>query len=66
MGSQDEYKGYKEESYYNSNKEPFGITLKGKTKAFITAHANVKKMLKKQSAFQIKKNTLSMMGIPIQ
>ena len=63
MGSQDEYKGYKEESYYNSNKEPFGITLKGKTKAFITAHANVKKMLKKQSAYQIKKNEIRVVDV---
>ena len=40
-------KVYKEKPYFNSNKDPLGVTLKGTTKAYIAAHENVKAMIVK-------------------
>ena len=34
---------YKVAPYLNSNKDPFGLTIKGRTKAYISAHKNVQK-----------------------
>ena len=42
------YKVYKEEPYFNSAKEPFGITLKGKTKEYLLAHQALKQILVKR------------------
>ena len=38
---------YKEFPYFNSNKEPFGLTLKGKTKEYVKAHVAVKALISK-------------------
>ena len=38
-------KVYKEKTYFNSNKDPFGITLNGRTKAYIKAHEKVRDIL---------------------
>ena len=38
-------KVYDEKPYFNSNKDPFGVTLKGKTKLYIAAHKKVKEMV---------------------
>ena len=43
--SNEAYKVYKEKTYFNSNKDPFGITLNGRTKAYIKAHEKVKDIL---------------------
>ena len=40
-------KCYKEKPYFNSNKEPFGLTLNGNSKDYINAHEIVKGSLKK-------------------
>ena len=40
-----EAKVYKENPYLNSNKEPFGLTIKGKTRAYISAHKNIQKQM---------------------
>ena len=39
------FRVYKENPYFNSNKEPFGITLKGKTKEYVSAHENFKALI---------------------
>ena len=39
------YKVYTEKTYFNSNKDPFGITLNGKTKTYIKAHEKVQDIL---------------------
>ena len=36
---------YKEFPYFNSNKEPFGLTLKGKTKQYVNAHIVIKDLV---------------------
>ena len=40
-------KVYKEKPYFNSNKEPFGITLNGKSREYVAAHENVKALIVK-------------------
>ena len=49
-------KPYKEKQYFNSNKEPFGITLNGKSRGYIAAHDKVKALMIK------KKNIVSDVG----
>ena len=39
------FKVYKEKPYLNSNGEPFGLKLNGKTKEYVDAHQNVKGLL---------------------
>ena len=63
MSSEDEFKVYKEKPYTNSNKEPFGITISSKSKAFITAHQNVKKMLRKGKVYQIDRNEIKVVDV---
>jgi hypothetical protein len=41
----DTHKAYKEKPYLNLNKQPFGLTLKGKTKEYIDAHITIKGLL---------------------
>ena len=43
--SEEVYKVYTEKTYVNSNKDPFGITLNGKTKTYIKAHEKVQDIL---------------------
>ena len=43
-------KVYKEKPYLNSNKDPFGLTIKGKTKGYIAAHKSVQAMVVKGKA----------------
>ena len=47
VGNDDAIKVYKEKPYLNSNREPFGLTLNGRSKEYVTAHGNVKDLLKK-------------------
>ena len=43
-----EYKVYKEKKYFNSSKEPFGITIHGKSKEYLGAHETSKGILVKK------------------
>ena len=38
-------KVYKEKPYLNSSKEPFGITIKGRSKEYVAAHENIRGLL---------------------
>ena len=40
-----EFKVYKEKPYMNSDKNPFGLTLKGSSKEYLLAHDTIQKML---------------------
>ena len=44
------FKVYKEKPYLNSNGEPFGLTLNGKTKDYVAAHEHVKGLVIKGKA----------------
>ena len=48
-----EYKVYKEKPYLNSDRQPFGLTINGKTKEYIHAHEQVKNMMKKGKEYKI-------------
>ena len=38
-------KVYKEKPYLNSSKEPFGLTIKGRSKEYVAAHENIRGLL---------------------
>ena len=42
-----EYRVYKEKPYLNSDREPFGLTLHGKTKEYVAAHEAIRGLMKK-------------------
>ena len=46
-----EYKVYKEKPYFNSDKDPFGMTLNGKTKDYLRAHDVIKNLLVKNKKY---------------
>ena len=48
----EELKVYKEKPYLNSNKKPFGLTIKGKTKEYIDAHEYIKGLIVKGKVVQ--------------
>ena len=48
-----ELKVYKEKPYKNSNGDPFGVTLNGKTKDYIQAHNKLRELLKKGKMFNV-------------
>ena len=49
-----EYKVYKEKKYSNSNKEPFGITIHGRSKEYLVAHETLKGILVKKRIYDTK------------
>ena len=48
-----EYKVYKEKPYLNSDRDPLGITINGKSKEYIHAHDSIKKLIKKGKQYSI-------------
>ena len=40
-----EYRVYKEKPYLNSAREPFGVTINGKTKDYLKAHKTIKELI---------------------
>ena len=46
-----EYRVYKEKPYMNSDRDPFGITINGKTKEYLHAHDSIKGIIKKGKQF---------------
>ena len=58
-----EYKVYKEKPYLNSDREPFGLTIKGKSKEYIHAHEGVKNMMKKGKQYTIDDGTVKVLDV---
>ena len=59
----DDYKCYKVKPYKNSDQDPFGITISGKTKDYISAHNNFRRFIKKGKSYNIQlKNDEKMSG----
>ena len=56
-----EYKVYKEKPYLNSDREPFGVTLNGKTKEYIHAHETVKELIKKGKKYSVEEGIWKIM-----
>ena len=58
-----EYKVYKEKKYSNSNKEPFGITIHGKSKEYLVAHETLKKILVKKRIYDTKLGGIKILNV---
>ena len=58
-----ELKIYKVNPYLNSNKDPFGLTIKGKTKAYISAHTNVQKDIMKGKKIVTNKGKIEILDV---
>ena len=52
------YKVYKEKPYLNSDRDPFGVTLNGKTKEYILAHETLKGLIKKGKQYSIEQSNM--------
>ena len=51
-----EHKIYKEKPYKNSNGDPFGVTLNGKSKDYIQAHNKLRDIIKKGKIYDVEYN----------
>ena len=58
-----EYKVYKEKPYLNSDREPFGLTINGKSKEYIHAHEGLKNMIKKGKQYTIDDGTIKVLDV---
>ena len=58
-----EYKVYKEKPYLNSDKDPFGITLNGKTKEYVVAHEGLKSLIVKGKQYNVAEGTMKMLDV---
>lgn len=48
-----EYKCYKIKSYNNSDGDPFGVTINGKTKDYLEAHNKFRQIIKKGNSYDV-------------
>ena len=58
-----EYKVYKEKKYFNSSKEPFGITIHGKSKEYLGAHETLKGILVKKRAYEMTGGEIKILNV---
>ena len=56
-----EYRVYKEKPYFNSAKEPFGLTINGKNKEYIKAHETIRELVKKGKTYQVDKGKMKIL-----
>ena len=56
-------KCYKLKPYFNSNKEPFGVTINGKIKEFIKAHEEVKRMLLEDKVYRVLESEIKVVEV---
>ena len=59
----EEYKPYREKVFSNSDDEPFGITLKGKTKGFHSAHESLRETMIKGKSLKIGKKSIKFLDV---
>ena len=58
-----EYKVYKEKPYLNSDREPFGLTINGKTKEYIHAHETFRSLIKKGKLYMVEGSKIKILDI---
>ena len=63
MGDQEEFKVYKVKPYLNSDREPFGLTINGKSKEYIAAHAMLKSMIKKGKQYPTDEGNIKVLDV---
>ena len=54
---------YIEKPYLNSNKEPFGMTIKGKSKEFIAGHGHIKELMIRGKAISTKVGKIRVLDV---
>ena len=59
----DEIKVYKEKPYFNSDKQPFGLTLKGRSKVYIKAHEAFKELMIKNKKYNVVSGTMKFIDV---
>ena len=58
-----EYKVYRIKPYVNSNKEPFGITIQGKSKEYVAAHQTLKRIIIKGKKYKMNVGEMKVLDI---
>lgn len=61
-----EYKLYTVNPYYNSDKEPMGLTFKGKAKDYKLAHESIKKSLKRGTEIVLSYGKFKVVELPLK
>ena len=61
--SVDEYKPYREKEFSNSDDEPFGITLKGKTKGFVSEHQAMREIMIKGKSLRVQRKSIKFLDV---
>ena len=56
-----EYKVYKEKPYLNSDRDPLGVTINGKTKEYLHAHDAIKKLVFKGKQYSMDKGKMKVL-----
>ena len=57
------YRAYIEKPYLNSNKEEFGVTIKGKTKDFLNAHQSFKDLVIKGTCYNVDNGSIRFLDV---
>ena len=58
-----EYKVYKEKPYLNSDRDPLGVSINGKTKEYLQAHETIKGLIKKGKQYSIEKRKIKFLDV---
>ena len=58
-----EYRVYKEKPYLNSAREPFGLTINGKTKEYMKAHDTIREIVKKGKTYIVDKGKMKILDV---
>ena len=61
-----DFKLYTVNPYFNSDKEPMGLTFKGKAKEYKLAHETIKKWLKKGAEIVLSNGKLKVVNLPVK
>ena len=56
-----DYKAYKIKPYLNSDKEPFGLTINGKSKEYLHAHETLKQLMKKGKEYTVEEGVIKIL-----
>ena len=58
-----EYKVYKEKPYLNSDKDPLGLTINGKSKEYVLSQQILKDLMKKGKIYNLKRYNMKILDV---
>ena len=58
-----DYKAYKIKPYLNSDKEPFSLTINGKSKEYLHAHETLKQLMKKGKEYTVEEGVIKILDV---